>query len=339
MTQIPDLTVGVIGIDHRHIYGMLEGMISAGAQCVGWWTEGEPATLGGFVKRFPDVPRHQDRRRIMENPDISLVLISAPPAERAALAIEAMRHGKDVMVDKPGCITLAELDDISRVARETGRIWSVDFSERFEVPATLKALELVRQGAIGQVVHTTSLGPHRLNRATRPDWFFDRDQYGGILGDIGTHQIDQFLTFTGSEDVEIVSASVGNFANPGDPKFQDFGELMMRSDKARGYARVDWYTPDGLANWGDGRLFLLGTDGYIELRKYVDVAGRPGTDHLFIVDGKETRHIDCSDVKLTYFADLAADVKNRTETAMTLDHAVKVSRRAIEAQLLAEKSR
>src|SRR5690606_22743317 len=188
--------------------------------------------------------------RIMENPDISLVLISAPPAERAALAIEAMRHGKDVMVDKPGCITLAELDDISRVARETGRIWSVDFSERFEVPATLKALELVRQGAIGQVVHTTSLGPHRLNRATRPDWFFDRDQYGGILGDIGTHQIDQFLTFTGSEDVEIVSAGVGNFANPGDPKFQDFGELMMRSDKARGYARVDWYTPDGLANWG-----------------------------------------------------------------------------------------
>src|SRR5690606_41015966 len=136
-----------------------------------------------------------------------------------------------------------------------------------------------------------------------------------------------------------VSASVGNFANPGDPKFQDFGELMMRSDKARGYARVDWYTPDGLANWGDGRLFLLGTDGYIELRKYVDVAGRPGTDHLFIVDGKETRHVDCSDVKLTYFADLAADVKNRTETAMTLDHALKVSRRAIEAQLLAEKSR
>lgn len=339
MTEVSNIKMGVVGIDHRHIYGMLEGMQATGARCLGWWTEGEPATLPGFVKRFPDVPRQPDRRAIMENPEIDLILISAPPAERAKLAVEAMRHGKDVMVDKPGCLTLAELDTITKTAEETGRIWSVDFSERFEVPATLKALELVRAGAIGEVVHTTSLGPHRLNRATRPDWFFDRAQYGGILGDIGTHQIDQFLMFTASDDMEIISASVGNFANPDDPLFEDFGELSMRSEKARGYARVDWYTPDGLPTWGDGRLFALGTEGYIELRKYVDVEGRPGTDHLFLVDGKGSRYIDCSQVPLTYFADVAYDVANRTERAMTFAHAAKVSRLAIEAQLLAEGKR
>jgi predicted dehydrogenase len=333
------IRIGVVGIDHRHVYGMLEGMIAAGATCVGWWTEGEPVTAAGFVKRFADVPRVNERAAIMDDASIELVIISAPPAERAALAIEAMQHGKDVMVDKPGCLTLDELDAITRVAQETGRIWSVDFSERFEVPATLKALELVRAGAIGEVVHTTSLGPHRLNRATRPAWFFDRDLYGGILGDIGTHQIDQFMTFTGAEDIEIVSASADNLANPQDPKFQDFGELVMRSERARGYARVDWYTPDGLPNWGDGRLFLLGTKGYIELRKYVDVEGRPGTDHLFLVDDKGTQYIDCSKVELTYFADIAHDVKNRTERAMSFSHAAKVTRLAIQAQLLAEKTR
>lgn len=337
--SVNQISVGVIGIDHRHVYGMLEGMIAAGATCAGWWTEGEPATLPGFVKRFPEIPRIHDRVTILQDAAIELVIISAPPAERAALAVEAMRHGKDVMVDKPGCLTLAELDEISRVAQATGRIWSVDFSERFEVPATLKALELVRAGAIGEIVHTTSLGPHRLNRATRPSWFFDRDLYGGILGDIGTHQIDQFITFTGAEEIEIVSASVDNLANPQDPKFQDFGELVMRSGRARGYARVDWYTPDGLPNWGDGRLFLLGTKGYIELRKYVDVEGRPGTDHLFLVDDKGTQYIDCSNVELTYFADVAHDVRNRTEKAMSFAHAAKVTRLAIEAQLLAEKSR
>ncbi|HUH76460.1 MAG TPA: Gfo/Idh/MocA family oxidoreductase, partial [Devosia sp.] len=260
------------------------------------------------------------------------VLIAAPPHERADLAIEAMEAGKDVMLDKPGCISFEQLQQVRAVVEKTKRIWSVDFSERFEVPSAIKALEMVREGAIGRVVQTLSMGPHRLNRATRPDWFFDKRLYGGILGDIGTHQIDQFLTFTGSTDAQIVAASTGNFANPGDPHFEDFGEILLRSEQAQGYARLDWYTPDALANWGDGRLTVLGTEGYIELRKYVDVEGRPGTDHLFHVNNQTSQYIDCSKVPLTYFRDLAADVLDRTERAMSVDHALTVTRLALEAQ-------
>lgn len=333
-----DVVIGILGIDHRHIYGMLAGMLDAGARCKGWWTQGEPQTLAGFQKRFADVRRYDDRQALLDDPEINLVLIACPPHERAALAMEAMEHGKDVMLDKPGCISHAELADIRKVVERTGRIWSVDFSERFEVPSTIKALELVKEGVIGKVVQTLAVGPHRLNRALRPDWFFDRALYGGILGDIGTHQIDQFLTFTGSSDAQIVAASVGNFANPDDPDFQDFGEIMLRSDRARGYARLDWYTPDALPNWGDGRLLVLGTEGYIELRKYVDIEGRPGTDHLFMVNNQTSQYIDCSGIELTYFRDLAADVLKRTERALTFEHAETVTRLAIEAQLLAEKS-
>ncbi|SDG26958.1 Gfo/Idh/MocA family protein [Pelagibacterium luteolum] len=333
-----DVVIGVVGIDHRHIYGMLSGMLDAGARCKKWWTEGEPQTLQGFEKRFDTVPRAADRRELFEDPEINLILIAAPPHQRADLAIEAMEHGKDVMLDKPGCISFAELERIKAVVERTGQIWSVDFSERFEVPASIKALELVRGGEIGEVVQTLAVGPHRLNRATRPDWFFDSALYGGILGDIGTHQIDQFLTFTGSQDAEIVAASVGNFANPNDENFQDFGEILLRSDIARGYARLDWYTPDALPNWGDGRLMILGTEGYIELRKYVDIEGRPGTDHLFIVNNKRSDYIDCSGIPLTYFKDLATDVRERTETALTFSHAYTVTRLALEAQQFAERN-
>lgn len=332
------VVMGVIGIDHRHIYGMLAGMLDTGARCKGWWTEGEPQTLAGFAKRFDDVPRADDYRRLLDDPEINLVLIAAPPQHRAALAIEAMEHGKDVMLDKPGCIAFSELDAIKATVARTGRIWSVDFSERFEVPSSIKALELVRAGEIGKVVQTLAVGPHRLNRATRPDWFFDKARYGGILGDIGTHQIDQFLAFTDSSDAEIVAASVGNYANPEDPAFQDFGEILLKSDKARGYARLDWYTPDALPNWGDGRLLVLGTEGYIELRKYVDVEGRPGTDHLFMVNNTHSTHIDCSDIPLTYFSDLAADVLERTTRAHTFEYAATVTRLALEAQQIAEQS-
>jgi predicted dehydrogenase len=218
---------------------------------------------------------------------------------------------------------------------ETGRIWSVNYSERFEVRAVTRALALVRGGAIGRVVQTVLLAPHRLNRALRPDWFFKRDCYGGVLCDVGSHQVEQFLTFTGSADAEIVSASVGNFANPGDPGFEDFGEMLLRGDRGSGYIRVDWYTPDGLANWGDGRLTILGTDGYIELRKYVDIAGRPGTDHLFLVDNKSTRYIDCSDAGLPYYPNLINDVFDRTQTAMPQDHCFKVMELALRAEAMA----
>jgi predicted dehydrogenase len=243
-----------------------------------------------------------------------------------------MRHGKDVMVDKPGVLTAAQLDAVRQAQAETGRIWSVNFSERFEVPAMTRAQELVAAGAVGRVVQTVGFGPHRLNRHLRPAWFFDPRQAGGILADIASHQIDQFLVFTGSKDAAIVASAVANHANPATPAFEDFGEILLRSDHASGYIRVDWYTPDGLPTWGDGRCTILGTEGYIELRKYVDIAGREGTDHLFLVDRAGTRHIDCSAAPLPYYARLIADVLERTETAMPQAHCFKVCELALEAQ-------
>lgn len=264
------LNIGVLGIDHRHIFGQLGSMEGVGGRGTKWWTEGEPSgTTIDFQERFPDIERVSSVQEVLDDESISLVLIAAVPNQRAALAIAAMRAGKDVMVDKPGCTTMAQLDEIKQVVKETGRIWSIDFSERFEVEAVTKAAELVAAGAIGRVVQTIGMGPHRLNLPTRPGWFFDPALYGGILCDIASHQIDQFLFFTGSTDAEVIASSYGNYANPKTPGLQDFGDILLRSDKGQAYIRVDWFTPDGLPTWGDGRLTILGTEGYIELRKYV----------------------------------------------------------------------
>ena len=325
-----------IGIDHRHIFGMAANLMAEGAEFGGWWTEGEPEPLEGFVKRFPDVPRVDHWQALLDDPSIDLIVISCIPRDRAAHAIAAMAAGKDVMTDKPGCTTMAQLDAIMAMQAKTGRIWSVDFSERFEVPAVTRAAELVAQGAIGRVVQTVGLGPHRLNRATRPDWFFDRAAYGGILTDIASHQIDQFLFFTGAKDAQITLASVANIAHPDDPGLQDFGEIALSAPEGRGYIRVDWFTPDALPTWGDGRLTILGTEGYIELRKYVDVGGRPGTDHLVLVNGDRCEMIDASDAGLPYFARIIADIRDRTETAVGQEHTFRVTRLAITAQNLAE---
>ena len=331
------LRIAAMGIEHRHIFGQLKGMLDLGCECKGWWTENENKISQDFKKKYSTIPRAFNKSILLEDPEIDLILIADIPVKRGPLAVECMNAGKDVMLDKPGCINFEQLEVIKKTIDKTKRIFSIDFSERFEVPSVELASKLVKAGEIGDVVQTIGLGPHRLNIDTRPKWFFKNDQYGGILCDIASHQIDQFLFFTGSTSVEIVRSSVGNFADPSHNEFEDFGEILIHGDKGQGYIRVDWYTPDALPNWGDGRLIILGTQGYIELRKYVDVAGRDGTAHLFLVNKKKCEYIDASKEPLTYFGNLMNDVLNRTETAMKQSHCLKVMKLAIEAQTSAKR--
>jgi predicted dehydrogenase len=337
MADYPTLKFAAIGLDHRHIYHQVGRLLELGAECKGYHARDSATPLAGFVERFPDLRRVADPQALLEDPEVQLIVSAGIPGERADIAIAAMRQGKDVMVDKAGVITEAQLDAVQATQRATGKIYSIDFSERFEVRAVTRAAELVQAGAIGRVVQTAGFGPHRLNRHTRPDWFFQRAHTGGILIDIASHQIDQFLFFTGSSDAEITASAVANYVNPDVPEFEDFGEILLRSAQGQGYIRVDWYTPDGLAAWGDGRLLILGTEGYIELRKYIDVAGREGTDHLFLVTNRETRYVDCRDAPLPYYERLRNDIFERTETAMPQAHCFKVCELALRAQAQAKR--
>ena len=335
MQAAPRLKFSVIGINHDHIHGQIGATIRGGGEFVSFYAK-EPDLAAAFAKRYPQVKQARSQDEILEDKSTQLVLSAAIPVDRAPIGIAVMKHGKDYMSDKPGIITLEQLAEVRRVQQETKRIYSIMYSERFENKATVKAGELIKAGAIGQVIQTTGLGPHRMNPKTRPTWFFDRKYFGGILCDIASHQFDQFLFFTGSTKASIVASQVGNFHHPQYPEFQDFGDVILRGDGGTGYIRVDWFTPDGLSSWGDGRLTIIGTDGFIEIRKNVDVAGRPGGNHLFLTDQKETRYFDCNKDPLPYGEQLVDDVLNRTETAMTQRHCFLATELALLAQKQAQ---
>ncbi len=326
----------VIGINHGHIYSQIEAVVRGGGQLVSLYAK-EPELAAAFTKRFPQVKLARSEKEILEDKSIQLILSAAIPNERAGIGIRAMQHGKDYMGDKPGITSLEQLAEVRRVQKQTGRIYSIMYSERFENRATIKAGELVKAGAIGNVIQTIGLGPHRMSAATRPTWFFDRKYYGGIITDIGSHQFDQFLFFTGSNKANIVSSQVGNAAHPQYSQFEDFGDVMVRGNGGTGYIRVDWFTPDGLKTWGDGRLTILGTEGYIEVRKNIDIAGKQLGSHLFLVNGKDTQYIDCTQVNLPYGQQLVDDILNRTETAMTQAHCFLATELALKAQKNAQK--
>jgi predicted dehydrogenase len=326
-----------IGINHDHIHGLMRCMLAAGGTCAGLHAV-EDDLAAAFAARYPGIPRLADRRAILDAPDIQLIVTAAIPGDRAALGIEAMRHGKDVLVDKPGALTLEELADLRAVQAETGRFYTIFYSEHLEQPSTVKAGELVAAGAIGRVVNTVGLGPHRMRRATRPAWFFDRHRGGAILADIASHQCEQFLFFAGAAEAEVLSATVGNHRLPDLPRFQDVGDIHLRAGQVTGYIRVDWYTPEALPVWGDGRLTILGTEGTIELRKYFDPAGRAGGNHLFLSNQDGVRHIDCSDTALPFGPRYAADLRDRTETAITQAHVFKATELALTAQAMADRA-
>jgi predicted dehydrogenase len=332
----PRLRFSVIGINHDHIHGQIGATIRGGGEFVSFYAK-EPDLAATFAKRYPQVKQAQSQAEILEDPSIQLVLSAAIPVERAPLGIAVMQHGKDYMSDKPGITTLAQLAEVRRVQRATKRIYSIMYSERFENKATVRAGELIKAGAIGKVLQTAGLGPHRMNVKTRPQWFFNRKYFGGIICDIASHQFDQFLFFTESTRASIVASQVGNIHHPQYPAFEDFGDVMLRGDGGMGYIRVDWFTPDGLSTWGDGRLTIIGTDGFIEIRKNVDVAGRSGGNHLFLTDQKETRYMDCNNDPLPYGEQLVNDVLNRTETAMTQRHCFLATELALLAQQQAQR--
>ncbi len=326
----------VIGINHNHILGMVDSLIAGGGQMVAVFSK-EPELLPDFTKRYPNIKVARSEVEILEDNSIQLVASASIPVDRAPLGIRVMQAGKDFMTDKPGIVTSHQFKEVKKVQKKTNRIYSIVYSERLGNPASVKAGELISSGAIGKVVQTIGIGPHRMRPKTRPEWFFYPEKAGGILCDIGSHQCDQFLFYTNSKQAEVSFSQIGNFNNPKYPQYSDFGDMSVRSPHATGYIRIDWFTPEGLDTWGDGRTFILGTEGYIEMRKYIDISGRKGGNHLFLVNQKETKYYDCSQVYMPYGEQLVSDVVNRTETAMSQDHCFLATELALTAQKIAYK--
>jgi len=325
------INFAVIGLDHAHIYSMTDAMIRGGGKLVAFHAT-DPAQISTFQKRYGGVKLARSEAEIMDDKSIALIAGAPIPDLRAPLGIRAMRAGKDYLGDKPAITTLKQLADVRRAVKETGKKFAIMYSERLEVRSAIQAGYLVEQGAIGKVVQTVNLAPHRVNEPSRPDWFWEKARYGGILTDIGSHQAEQFLYYTKSTRAQVVSAQTGNINWQRKPNFEDFGDMVCAGNGGTGYIRVDWFTPDGLPTWGDGRLFLLGTEGYIELRKYVDIAGRPGGNHLLIADKKGVRYMDCSQVHLPFGPQFITDIVERTSIAQDQDQALLAAELVLKAQ-------
>jgi predicted dehydrogenase len=332
-----EFVVAAAFLDHGHIYGMCNGLLEAGAT-LQWVYDADPAKVEAFRKAYPQVRVARSLDEILADPAVQLVAAAAVPCDRGPIGCRVLRAGKDYFTDKTPFTTLDQLAEARAAVAATGRKYAVYYSERLHTEAGMHAGDLIQGGAIGKVIQVIGLGPHRLNKAARPAWFFEKARYGGILCDIGSHQCEQYLHYSGATDATVTHAAVGNYANPDVPELEDFGEAsFIGNNGTTNYQRVDWFTPDGLSTWGDGRTIILGTQGYLELRKYVDVGHSATGETIILVDGQgEQRFSVAGQVGFRYFGELILDCLNRTEQAMTQEHAFKAAELCLKAQAAAK---
>lgn len=333
-----EFPVAAVSLEHGHIYGMCNGLTEAGAD-IKWVYDPDPKKVETFREKFPAAQPARSEEEVLDDSEVKLVAGAAVPCKRGPLGLRVMEAGKDYFTDKTPFTTLDQLEAARKKTAETGKKYMVYYSERLHVESAVYAGNLITDGVIGRVLQVIGLGPHRLSIDSRPEWFFKKEQYGGILTDIGSHQIEQFLFYAGAEDADVVNAQVANYANKEYPELEDFGEANLIADNgASNYFRVDWFTPDGLRTWGDGRTFILGSDGYIELRKYIDVAGDEQGDHLYLVTSEGERHLELAGkVGFPFFGELILDCLNRTENAMTQERAFKAAELCLRAQKVARR--
>jgi predicted dehydrogenase len=328
-----EFVFAAIALDHGHIYGMCNGLIEAGAT-LKWVYDEDSLKVQAFCATYPQVKAAASEREILADPEIRLIASAAVPSERAALGMRVMDQGKDYFTDKTPFTTLEQLERVKQKTTATGLKYAVYYSERLHVESAVFAGQLIEAGAIGRVLQVIGLGPHRLNAESRPSWFFEHSKYGGILCDIGSHQIEQFLFFSGCKDAKVISSKVANYHNKSYPELEDFGDATLVGDNgATNYFRVDWLTPAGLGTWGDGRTIILGSEGYIELRKYIDIARDPQGDQLYLVNEQGERHFSLNgQVGFPFFGQLIRDCIDRTELAMSQEHTYKAAELCLLAQ-------
>ncbi|MBS4223998.1 Gfo/Idh/MocA family protein [Lederbergia citrea] len=328
-----EFVIAAMALDHGHIYGMCNGLVEAGAT-LKYVYDPDPAKVRKFIESFPEAQAADSVEQILKDDEIKLVAAAAIPSERGPLGVRVMESGKDYFTDKTPFTTLEQLEAAKETVEKTGKKYMVYYSERLHVESAVYVGNLIKEGAIGRVLQVSNLAPHLLNAPSRPEWFFQKEKYGGILCDIGSHQIEQFLYYSGNTDAEVVRSQVANYTAKEYPELEDFGDCMIvGANGATHYFRVDWLTPAGLGVWGDGRTFILGSEGYIEVRKYIDIARDDEGDQVYLSNNEGTYHYSVKGkVGFPFFGEFILDCINRTENAMTQAHAFKTAELCLIAQ-------
>ena len=167
------LKFAVIGVSHRHVFSMCDGLLKAGAE-LKYVFDGNEDLMSEFTVKYPQCEICFTQNEIYKKDDINLIVTAGVPSQRAEIAVKALKSGKNVLVDKAPVISLPQLEFVRKTIKETNKKYFVYYGESVDEPSTVYALDLVKRGIIGKVLHISGSAPHCLNPEIRPNWYWGR---------------------------------------------------------------------------------------------------------------------------------------------------------------------
>jgi predicted dehydrogenase len=258
------LRFGLAGLRHGHLSILLDEIAKRSDVSLVALAEDDPTIREEFRNRL-NVPAYSDYHEMLATERLDAVGVICIPGGRGQVVADCLRAGVDVIADKPLCTTLADLELVTSAWKASGKRLSILFDKRFYSP-TIELRNRLQAGELGELAMVWASGPHRLRRATRPDWMFKRVSYGGILNDLCIHDIDLLLWLTGAQSGEVLGLA-GNRAYPDLPEFEDYGQVVLRIDSGLlATLEAHWLSPEAAPYHGDYRMVLTGTEGTAEMR-------------------------------------------------------------------------
>lgn len=252
----------IIGCEHAHIEIFMQEMLALGHESTGIYEPNNTQLAKFFADKY-QIPLVNDQMQLLQ--DVELVGSSAINNEKIDIIERCEQLGKHIMVDKPAVTNRRDYERLQAVMKRGKIEIGMLLTERFH-PAVYTLKQQIDQGVLGELVSIGMRKPHLLNPSKRPAWFFSKERCGGILIDLLIHDYDLLRWFTGSDVIQ----SEGYMAKRTLPEFPDFYDTasvqVLMEGNVTAQLHADWFTPSQSWTWGDGRIFLTGTEGFAELR-------------------------------------------------------------------------
>ena len=329
-----EIKIAMAGLAHGHGIAFLDSALKFdGVSVVGFYDDENPLSAQEASKTF-NAPVYNDLDELLQKSGANTLLTAAINSSKADIIVKAVEAGLHIISDKP---LVTKMDDLNRITDALEKNKNVKLylmlSERYS-PVLVTTKNLIDAGEIGQVVNIINMRPHRLRPQGRPAWMFDSKQYGGILNDIGVHDIDIAVWLSGCEVDKILAASVSNKRFNEFDDFDDNGEAMLRlKNGCIVFILESWLTPEKYPHHGEMKFIVHGTKGQIT----VDPQNKKVTIYS---DSKKQHNVKVKNPAETYVSDPLKYFSNiKHEATVTTQVSIQAQRVALECQLVADRNR
>lgn len=326
-----DIKIAMAGLAHGHGVGFLGSALNLGGVSVtGFYDDENPANAQEASKQF-NAPVYSNLDELLQNSGANTLITAAINSSKADIIVKAIDTGLNIISDKPLVTTMEDLNRITDALERNKNVkLYLMLSERYN-PVLVTAKKLIDAGEIGQIVSIINMRPHRLKPEGRPAWMFDSSLYGGIINDLGVHDIDIATYLSGSDVQEILAASTSNMRYTEFDDFNDNGEAMLRlKNGCIVFILESWLTPEKYPHHGEMKFIVHGTKGQI-------IADPQNSKVTLYSDTKEQQDVEIIYPKETYVSDPLKYFSNPNHKAsVTTQDGLKAQKAALACQMRAD---